>query len=76
MEHPDLTVSNPNSPRVDRSAFSVVFLEDKDRADKEYWMSKTPGERLEAIEAIRQVLYGYDPTAARLQRVLEIVRRT
>jgi len=61
---------------VDRRSFSVIAIEDQDRADKEYWMSKTPRERLEGIEAIRQVLYGYDAATARLQRVLEITRRT
>ncbi len=69
-------MSNPDPLRIDRSTFSVVRIEDQDRVDKEYWMSKTSKERLEAIEAIRQVLYGYDATTARLQRVLEIVRRT
>jgi hypothetical protein len=28
---------------------------------------------MEAIEVMRQVIYGYDPASTRLQRVLEIV---
>lgn len=49
-------------------------FEEADNADKNYWHSKTPAERLEALELMRQSAYGYeDATAGRLQRVLEIV---
>ncbi|MBI3863298.1 MAG: hypothetical protein HY290_15510 [Planctomycetia bacterium] len=41
--------------------------------DTEFWLSKTAGERLEALEFLRQTIYGYDPATARVQRVLEIV---
>ena len=64
-----------NIGRLDRTKFSVIRLEDKDREDREYWLSKTPYERLVAVETIRQMLYGYDPATARLQRVLEVVKR-
>ena len=56
---------------MDKTAFSVTTLFEKS-GDKEYWLSKTPQERLEALELMRQINYGYDPTTARLQRVLEI----
>ena len=61
---------------VDRTKLEVVGLREGDEADRKYWLSKTPHERLEAVEQIRQVIYGYDPATARLQRVLEIVERT
>lgn len=60
---------------VDRQAISVVSLQEMEAEDKRYWRGKSPHERLEAVETIRQVLYGYDPAAVRLQRVLEIVER-
>lgn len=60
-------------PRVDRSAFSVVDL--GDTSDDQYWWSRTPDERLEALEINRQIVYGYGPTAPRLQRVFEIAQR-
>ena len=60
-------------PRVDRTALSVVRLEDSN--DNSYWWSRSPSERLDAIEINRQIVYGYGPTPPRLQRVLEIVRR-
>ena len=56
--------------KVDRSAFVVTSLYESD--EKEYWLSKTPEERLQALELMRQIVYGYDPATARLQRVLEI----
>ncbi len=58
--------------RVDRSAFRVDSLEDEPR-DTEYWRSRTPHERWEALEILRQIVYGYDPSTERFQRVLEIV---
>jgi len=61
--------------RLDRSKLEVVRLQGADEADRNYWLSKTPLERLEAMEQIRQVIYGYDPATDRLQRVLEVVKR-
>ena len=61
--------------KVDRRAFSVVPLAEQDDDEKRYWRSKTPHERLEAVELTRQLLYGYDPATCRLQRVLEIAER-
>ena len=61
-----------SSIRMDKTAFTVTTLSKKTN-DKEYWLSKTPQERLQALEIMRQINYGYDPTTVRLQRVLEIV---
>jgi hypothetical protein len=57
---------------VDRTALSVGSLGDQ-YTELEYWLTKTPQERMEALEVLRQVIYGYDPASARLQRVLEVV---
>ncbi|MEO5959191.1 MAG: hypothetical protein ABIZ49_03850 [Opitutaceae bacterium] len=62
------------SVRVDRSAFSVTTLKRADAEDRRYWHSRSPAERLRAVELQRQIAYGYDPATARLQRVLEIVK--
>jgi len=43
--------------------------------DREFWQGKTPQERLDAVELMRQVLYGYDPTSARLQRIFAVAER-
>ncbi len=64
-----------DSVKIDRKAFSVgSLLEPSD--EKAYWLSKSPHERLQAAELMRQVVYGYDPSTTRLQRVLEIAQRS
>ena len=60
--------------RMDKTAFSVTSLSAAGDEEKVYWLSKTPEERLEALEFLRQIAYGYDPSSARLQRVLEITQ--
>jgi len=58
-----------DSAKVKRDAFIVRSLfEEPD--EKFYWFSKTPYERLTALELMRQIIYGYDPSTTRLQRVL------
>lgn len=69
-------MSDPtNSPRLNRNAFSVSSLY-AESDEKSFWVGKTPLERLEALEQMRQILYGYDPVTNRLQRVLVITQRT
>jgi len=56
--------------RMDKTVFSAGPLgEEPD--DRAYWLSKTPQERLAAVEFLRQVMFGYDPTTERLQRIIE-----
>ena len=63
-------------PRLDKTVFSIVSsFEEADRQDREYWLSKTPLERIQHMELLRRINYGSD-AAARLQRVLEIVEGT
>jgi hypothetical protein len=56
--------------RMDKTAFSVGSI-DEESDEKQYWSSKTPIERLHTVELMRQMLYGYDPLTARLQRFFE-----
>jgi hypothetical protein len=58
--------------RVDRTAFRVTSFAEAERADREYWRSRTPDERLAALELSRQITYGYDPTARGLSRFFEV----
>ncbi len=58
--------------KVDRRAFSVTSLAEAEQEDLAYWRSRTPDERLEALELSRQIAYGYDPTARRLSRFFEV----
>jgi hypothetical protein len=61
-------------PGIQRNAFAVASVFDESD-EKSYWLSKTPYERLEAVELMRQIIYGYDPSATRLQRVFETAQR-
>jgi hypothetical protein len=57
--------------RLNKSVVTISSLTD-DSDEKDYWLSVTPEERLIALETMRQINYGYDPTTARLQRFFEI----
>jgi hypothetical protein len=57
--------------RLDRSVLEVGSLDGED-PDKAYWQTKSPQERMEALELLCQIIYGYDPATTRLQRVLEV----
>jgi hypothetical protein len=60
--------------KMDKSAFTVVSLTEADD-ELTYWLSKTPEERLRAVELIRQTLYGYANSNEGLQRVLTTARQ-
>ena len=60
---------------MDKTAFAVFSsFEEAEAADRVYWHLRTPEERLQALELMRQSAYGYDPATARLQRILEIAQ--
>jgi len=62
-------------PKMNKKVVSVISsFEEADRQDKEYWLSRTPLERLQHMELLRRINYGPNATA-RLQRVLEIAER-
>jgi hypothetical protein len=61
------------SAKMDKTAFSVLSFAEAAEADRTYWWSKTPEERLAVLELLRQIHYGYDPSTERLQRVLEVI---
>ena len=63
-------MNNIGSYRIDKSSFSITSLLGESD-EKQYWLSKSPLERLEAVELMRQINYGYDPSS-RLQRILTI----
>jgi hypothetical protein len=63
-----------DSAKMDKTVFAVGSLYDESN-EKTYWLSRTPHERLAAVELMRQIIYGYSPSTTRLQRVLEIAQR-
>ena len=73
-----MRMAEPQSKRagVDRSAFTVTTFEAAEREDWEYWRTRSPEERLAALELSRQIHYGYDPTARELSRFFGVVEFT
>jgi hypothetical protein len=63
----------PDKYKLDRGVLETAELTSKSN-DRQYWLSKTPDERFEALEILRQIAYRYDPATERLQRVFEVVK--
>ena len=57
--------------KIDRSNLVVSDLTEISD-EKEYWLERTPLERLRQIEILRRINYGHRATG-RMKRVLEIV---
>jgi hypothetical protein len=60
-----------DSIRLDKTAFRVHSLHEEGD-DRAFWWSKSPDERLLALEMMRQSMFGYDPLTDRVQRVLTV----
>jgi len=61
--------------KVDRSQFMILSLHEEKKTEN-YWHLKTPLERMQAIEVMRNINYGKDVSTRRLQRVFEVIERT
>jgi hypothetical protein len=57
-------------PSLNKKVVNVTPLDDIE-GEKNYWISKTPLERIEAIEINRRMVYGQDRVTSRLQRLFE-----
>ncbi|MEL6615081.1 MAG: hypothetical protein AAFQ43_05055 [Bacteroidota bacterium] len=61
--------------RMDKTAFSIVYShEEAAEADRQFWWSQTPSDRIRTVENLRRRCYG-DRLNPGLQRVLEVARR-
>jgi hypothetical protein len=59
---------------IDRSAIAVCDLYD-DQSERQDWWSKSPNERMVAMELMRQIAYEYNPVADRIPRILEVLNK-
>ena len=57
-------------PSLEKKIVNVTSLDDIEE-EKKYWISKSPLERIEAIEINRRMIYGQDRVTSRLQRFFE-----
>jgi hypothetical protein len=62
-------------PSLNKKIVNVTSLDDIEE-EKRYWFSKSPLERIEAIEINRRMVYGQDRATSRLQRFFEISELT
>ena len=69
-----MQTKNQSDYSMIKESISIDSLTDEVN-EKEYWLQKKPSERLQALELMRQILYGYDPTTTRLQRLFEVTER-
>ena len=67
----DTAMARLRLPRMNKKVLTVATLQDPSDA-KDYWLSRTPYERLRMVEILRRINYGPRACTARLQRVLEI----
>jgi hypothetical protein len=69
-------MDQPRILKLDKTKFEVVdSFEEAATKHSQYWLSKSPIERLAACELLQQMNYGYDPLTARLPRSFEISER-
>ncbi len=61
-------------PGIDKQEITIISLDDTEE-EKNYWLSKSPEERLRALEVNRRMVYGEDKVTSRLQRILEFVKQ-
>lgn len=64
-----------NQSSLDLTEVSVSSFSEAEEEDRTYWHSKSPQERLTALEQMRQLNYAYDPVSDRIQRTLEVAQR-
>jgi hypothetical protein len=57
------------------SSVEVTTLEQAEQDDRAYWRSKSPQERMAALEMLRRVAYSCGPTASGLRGPVEVVER-
>ncbi|MDY6933376.1 MAG: hypothetical protein SVZ03_04040 [Spirochaetota bacterium] len=51
--------------KIRRDVFEVVDLHEAD--DSNYWIGRSPIERIEAIKLMRKAMFGHDRVSERLQ---------
>ncbi len=61
-------------PSLDKTVVTVGTLDDSSER-RAHWHSRTPAERLEAMEQMRRINYGEHAATGRLQRILAVAER-
>jgi hypothetical protein len=64
-----------NFERMDRTVGGITTFEELEAETRSFWLSRTPEERLQTLEWLRQGAYAAYDSTSRLQRILTIVKR-
>jgi len=57
---------------MDKTILEITSLRDDE--GQNYWGKKSYLERIEGLEQLRKIIFGYDPSTTRLQRTLTITK--
>ena len=57
---------------MDKKVLKITSIHDGD--DQNYWRKKPYLKRIEALEKLRRIIFGYDPSTERLQRTFTITQ--
>ncbi len=57
---------------MDKKTLKITSIHNGD--DHNYWAKKSYLERIEALEILRRIIFGYDASTERLQRTLTITQ--
>ena len=62
--------------KLDRTVFNITIMGEEDsREETRFWLSKSPVERLIALELLRMRFANYDSTQSGLQRFYTVTER-
>ncbi len=73
----DPSAASPLHDQADpgKTGLRVLTFEEAAQEDRAYWHARTPVERLQHVEALRELNYGAEALNQRLQRVLTVSER-
>lgn len=57
---------------MNKKIFKITSIRESD--DYSFWKNKTYVERIEGLEKLRRIIFGYDPSTHRLQRIFKITK--
>lgn len=57
---------------MNKKIFKITSIRNSD--DYSFWKDKPYLKRIEGLEKLRRIVFGYDPSTQRLQRILKITK--
>jgi len=57
---------------MNKKIFKITFIQESN--DCSFWKDKTYLERIKGLEKLRRIIFGYDSSAQRLQRISKVTK--